>query len=95
MKREDIEKAACEESGTWAPNPIHFRDTYRRDDFEAGFTQEPNGASTAFIIKKAKNRNLEKWPWPFAKETILSFVAHTTTTGRQLLRILILSSGHT
>lgn len=37
MKREDIEKAAQEESGIWAPTPIHVQDIHRRDDFEAGF----------------------------------------------------------
>lgn len=37
MKREDIENAAREESGRWAPTPIHIQDIYRRDDFEAGF----------------------------------------------------------
>lgn len=37
MKIEDIEKAAQEESGIWAPTPIHVQDIHRRDDFEAGF----------------------------------------------------------
>lgn len=70
MKREDIEKAACEESGTWAPNPIHFRDTYRRDDFEAGFytgaewrinsvyhkaSEEPESGEIALAICEGNN----------------------------------------
>lgn len=37
MKREDIEEAARQESGRWAPAPIHTHDIYRRDDFEVGF----------------------------------------------------------
>lgn len=37
MKVEDVEKAANEESGKWAPAPIHIQDIHRRDDFEAGF----------------------------------------------------------
>lgn len=42
MKREDIEKAAREESGIWAPAPLHLQDIYRRDDFEAGFHSGAN-----------------------------------------------------
>lgn len=38
MEREDIEQAARDYSGRWAPGPIHINDIYRRDDFEAGFT---------------------------------------------------------
>lgn len=42
MKIEDIENAAREESGIWAPGPVHLQDIYRRDDFEAGFHRGAN-----------------------------------------------------
>lgn len=42
MKIEDIENAAREESGRWAPGPVHLQDIYRRDDFEAGFHEGAN-----------------------------------------------------
>ena len=42
MTQEDIENAAREESGRWAPGPVHLQDIYRRDDFEAGFHRGAN-----------------------------------------------------
>lgn len=37
ITEEDIDNASMDESGRWAPSPVHIHDIYRRDDFEAGF----------------------------------------------------------